>query len=148
MFKKLLSTRQDIASFFLRVMLGIVFFPHGAQKALGWFGGYGLKATINFFTINMHIPLVFTILAIAAEFLGAIALILGLFTRVAAFGIAVVMMVAIFMVHLRNGFFMNWSGTQKGEGIEYHLLVLVITIALMIKGGGSYSIDKKLSDKD
>ncbi len=115
---------------------------------MGWFGGHGLKATINFFTINMHIPLVFTILAIAAEFLGAIALILGLFTRVAAFGIAVVMMVAIFMVHLQNGFFMNWSGTQKGEGIEYHLLVLVITIALMIKGGGSYSIDKKLSDND
>ena len=145
MLKKLLQTKEDVSMLVLRLGLGIVFFPHGAQKALGWFGGYGFNATLAAFTDKMHIPLVFAFLAIAAEFLGAIALILGFFTRVAAFGIAVVMVVAIYMVHGRFGFFMNWSGAQKGEGFEYHLLVIAIAVALMIKGGGSFSIDKKLS---
>jgi len=126
-------------------MLGIVFFPHGAQKALGWFGGHGFSATLAFFTDKMHIPLIFALLAIAAEFFGAIALILGFFTRIAAFGIAMVMVVAIYMVHAHNGFFMNWSGAGKGEGIEYHLLVIAIALALMIKGAGSISIDKNIS---
>ncbi len=146
MCKRLLSTNADISAFVLRLMLGIVFFPHGAQKALGWFGGYGLSATLAAFTDKMHIPFIFAMLAIAAEFLGAIALIIGFFTRLAAFGIAVVMAVAIYMVHGRFGFFMNWSGGHKGEGFEYHLLVLAIAIALMIKGGGSFSIDRKVSE--
>jgi len=147
MCKKLVETKDDVSALILRLMLGIVFFPHGAQKVLGWFGGYGLSATIAAFTDKMHIPFVFALLAIAAEFLGAIALIIGLYTRVAAFGIAVVMLVAIKMVHSHMGWFMNWSGTQKGEGIEYHLLVLAIAVALMIKGGGVFSIDKKISKK-
>ena len=145
MCKQFIQTKQDISALILRLMLGIVFFPHGAQKVLGWFGGYGLKATLSAFTDKMHIPLIFALLAIAAEFLGSIALILGFFTRLAAFGIAVVMAVAIYMAHAHNGFFMNWSGMQKGEGFEYHLLVIAIAIALMIKGGGSFSIDKKIS---
>lgn len=145
MFKKILKTNEDISAFVLRLILGIVFFPHGAQKALGWFGGYGLNATLAVFTDTMHIPLIFAFLAIIAEFLGAIALIVGFFTRVAALGIAIVMVVAIYMVHGRFGFFMNWNGTQKGEGIEYHLLAIAIAIALMIKGAGSFSIDRKLS---
>lgn len=147
MFKKMFNTEQDISAFILRLTLGGVFFPHGAQKALGWFGGYGLNATLASFTDKMHIPLGFAILAVAAEFLGAIALILGFFTRLAALGIAVVMVVAIYMVHGANGFFMNWFGAQKGEGIEYHLLVIGIAIALMIKGAGSFSIDKKISER-
>lgn len=145
MFKRIISTKDDLSAFVLRLTLGCVFFPHGAQKALGWFGGHGLNATLAAFTDKMHIPFIFAILAVAAEFLGAIALILGFFTRVAAFGIAVVMVVAIYMVHGSNGFFMNWGGAQKGEGIEYHLLVIGIAVALMIKGAGSFSVDKKLS---
>jgi putative oxidoreductase len=145
MFLKILNTKDDLSAFVLRLTLGCVFFPHGAQKVLGWFGGYGLNATLASFTDKMHIPLVFAILAVAAEFLGSIALILGFFTRLAALGIAVVMVVAIYMVHGANGFFMNWFGAQKGEGIEYHLLAIGISIALMIKGAGSFSIDKKLS---
>jgi putative oxidoreductase len=145
MCKELIRTKDDLSAFVLRLMLGIVFFPHGSQKALGWFGGHGFSATLASFTDKMHIPVVFALLAIAAEFLGSIALIAGFFTRLAAFGIAVVMAVAIFMVHSHNGFFMNWSGMQKGEGIEYHLLVIAICVALMIKGGGSFSIDKNFS---
>jgi len=128
----------------LRVFLGAVFFPHGAQKVLGWFGGHGLAATMGSFT-GMGIPTVFAALAIAAEFLGSLGLIVGLLTRVAAFGIAMVMVVAIWMVHLRNGFFMNWMGNQKGEGIEYHLLAIGIALALMIDGGGRLSVDRALS---
>lgn len=142
MLKSLLKTTDDPASLVLRVMLGLVIFPHGAQKVLGWFGGYGLQGTLDFFTHTMGIPLVFAVLAIAAEFLGSLGLITGLFTRVAAFGIACNMVVAIFTVHLHNGFFMNWSGKQAGEGFEFHLLVIAIALALMIKGGGRWSMDR------
>ena len=145
MLTSLMKTSNDSASLVLRVMLGLVFFPHGAQKALGWFGGYGLQGTLGFFTHTLGVPMVFAVLAIAAEFLGAIGLIAGLLTRVAAFGIACNMLVAIYMVHLPNGFFMNWTGKQAGEGYEYHLLVIAMAIALMIKGGGRWSLDHALS---
>lgn len=148
MFGKLLSTQDEIAPLVMRVMLGIVFFPHGAQKVLGWFGGYGLGGTLDFFTQTMGVPLVFALLVIAAEFLGALGLIVGFLTRVAAFGVACVMAGAIFMVHLPHGFFMNWAGKQAGEGFEYHLLVIALAVALMIVGGGKASVDLFLSRKN
>ncbi len=148
MFGKLLSTQDDVAPLVLRVMLGIVFFPHGAQKVLGWFGGHGLDATLNFFTQTMGIPLAFAVLVIVAEFLGALGLIVGFLTRVAAFGIASVMTGAILMVHLKHGFFMNWAGKQAGEGFEYHLLAIALAVALMITGGGKASTDLFLSRKN
>jgi putative oxidoreductase len=144
MFKKLFSTQNDIALTVLRLVLGVVFFAHGSQKMLGWFGGYGFKGTMGFFTQTAHIPAVFAFLAIAAEFFGGLGLIVGLLTRVAAFGITVNMLVAILTVHLANGFFMNWTGQQKGEGFEYHLLVLAITVALMIRGAGAFSLDRAI----
>jgi len=125
----------------LRLVLGSVFFAHGAQKVLGWFGGMGLKPTLEMFTHYMHIPILFAVLAIAAEFLGGLGLIFGLFTRLAAFGIAVDMMVAVAMVHWKNGLFMNWAGKQAGEGFEYHLLVIAICVALMMIGAGRFSLD-------
>ncbi len=145
MLRKLIATEDSKAITILRVVLGIVFFAHGAQKMLGWFGGYGFSGTMGFFTGTMHIPPFFAFLAIAAEFFGGLGLILGLLTRVAAFGIAVNMLVAVLMVHAQFGFFMNWSGTQKGEGFEYHLLVLAMCTFLMIKGAGAFSIDRKLA---
>jgi len=145
MLKKLLQTPDDKVFTLLRLVLGIVFFAHGSQKMLGWFGGYGFTGTMGFFTQTMHIPAVFAFLAIAAEFFGGLGLILGLLTRVAAFGIAVNMLVAVFMVHLPNGLFMNWTGQQKGEGFEYHLLVLAATVALMIRGAGAFSVDRVIS---
>jgi putative oxidoreductase len=145
MLRKLTATDDTTATTILRVVLGIVFFAHGAQKMLGWFGGYGFSGTMGFFTGAMHIPAFFAFLAIAAEFFGGLGLILGLLTRVAAFGIAVNMLVAIVMVHSQFGFFANWSGTQKGEGYEYHLLALAICAFLMIKGAGAVSLDRKIS---
>jgi putative oxidoreductase len=145
MLRKLTATDHTIAITILRIVLGIVFFAHGAQKMLGWFGGYGFTGTMGYFTGTMHIPAVFAFLAIAAEFFGGLGLIFGLLTRVAAFGIAVNMLVAVITVHSQFGFFANWSGTQKGEGYEYHLLVLAMCAFLMIKGAGAVSVDRKLS---
>ena len=116
MFKKVLATNDDIALAIVRIGLGIVFFPHGMQKLLGWYGGYGFSGTFGFFTDTLHIPALFAVLAILAEGLGSLGLITGLFTRVAAFGITVNMIVAVWMMHLQHGFFMNWFGNQKGEG--------------------------------
>ena len=147
MFNKLLKTDEDIASLLMRVLLGIVFFPHGAQKLLGWFGGHGFNATMDAFTDTMGIPVILAFLAIMAESLGAVALITGLLTRVAAFGVATNMVVAIIMVHLPNGFFMNWSGNQKGEGFEFHILAIALALAIMIRGGGKWSIDGMITRK-
>ena len=145
MIRKLTATGNDVDLAILRLVLGIVFFAHGAQKMLGWFGGYGFSGTMGFFTNMMHVPAVFAFLAIAAEFFGGLGLILGFLTRVAAFGILCNMAVAVVMVHSHVGFFMNWTGTQKGEGYEYHLLVLAITILLMVRGAGAASLDRLVS---
>jgi putative oxidoreductase len=135
----LLSTDASVIQLLLRWTLAIVIFPHGAQKALGWFGGYGFKGTMGYFKQSFPAPLGF--LAIVAEFLGSIGLAIGLLTRVAAFGIACVMVVAVLTTHTPHGFFMNWYGSQKGEGFEFHLLVLGIALALMLGGAGLWSVD-------
>ena len=145
MIRKLFGTEDDTATAILRLVLGIVFFAHGAQLMLGWFGGLGFSRTMGLFTGVMHIPSPLAFLAIAAEFFGGLGLIVGLVTRIAALGIAVTMLVAVATVHSAFGFFMNWNGTQKGEGFEYHLLVLAITQFLMIRGAGAFSIDRAIT---
>jgi len=147
MIRKLIATDNDIATTILRLALGVIFFAHGAQKMLGWFGGYGFTGTMGFFTGVMHIPVPFAFLAIAAEFFGGLGLIFGLLTRVASFGIFCNMIVAVAMVHHQFGFFMNWTGAQKGEGYEYHLLALAATAFLMIRGAGAVSVDHLLSSR-
>jgi putative oxidoreductase len=141
MFRALLRTDGSVSALVLRIFLAVVLFPHGAQKVLGWFGGPGLPAAISMLTVNMHIPLLLAILAIAAEFLGPIGLFFGFLTRIAAFGIAFEMVVAVLLAHLKFGFFMNWFGRKAGEGFEYHLLMIGMAIALIIAGGGRWSVD-------
>jgi putative oxidoreductase len=145
--KRILTTTNSLLPTIARLALGVVMFPHGAQKVLGWFGGYGFSGTMNFFTTQMHIPALFAFLAIAAEFAGALGLITGFLSRIAAFGIAANMLVAVVMVHFGNGFFMNWFGNQKGEGYEYHLLALGLALIVMIAGGGAASIDRALTTR-
>ena len=128
-----------------RLALGLVMFPHGAQKMLGWFGGNGFTATIGFFT-GQGIPAPLAFLDIVAEFFGSLGLIVGLLGRVAAFGNFCVMVVAILAVHLPNGFFMNWSGQQAGEGFEYHLLAIALALVVMIGGSGAMSFDRALTE--
>ncbi len=145
MLNKLFRTDNDIATAIVRLVLGVVFFAHGAQKLLGWFGGYGFTGTMGFLTGVMHIPVIFAFLAIVAEFFGGLGLIFGFMTRVAAVGVLSNMIVAIAMVHSQFGFFMNWTGAQKGEGYEYHLLALAVTVLLIIRGAGAVSLDRLLS---
>jgi putative oxidoreductase len=145
MFDRITNTTDDFVVTILRLALGAVFFAHGAQKVLGWFGGYGLRSTFGFFTQQRHIPAPLAVLAIAAEFLGGIGLIIGFLGRVAAFGIACDMGVAVALVHRHFGFFANWSGTQQGEGFEYHMLAITIALAIMIRGSGALSLDRSLS---
>lgn len=145
MFDKITHTTDDYSVTILRLALGALFFAHGAQKVLGWFGGFGFRASLGFFTQQMHIPVVLAVLAIAAEFLGGIGLIVGFLGRVAAFGIACNMGVAIALVHRQFGLFANWYGNQKGEGVEYHILVIAIALVIMIRGSGALSIDRSLS---
>lgn len=147
MLNKLLSTENDYGMLAVRLALGIVMFPHGAQKVFGWFGGNGFAGTMNFFTESMGLPYLLALLVVLAEFLGSLGLIVGALTRVAALGIGSVMVGAIFMVHLPNGFFMNWSGNQAGEGFEYHILALGMALALIIRGAGAFSVDRSLSTK-
>ena len=135
------------SSLIARVGLGAVMLPHGAQKLLGEFGGYGFSGTMNFFTQSMHIPAPLAFIAIATEFFGALALLSGILTRVAATGMLVLMAVAVATVHLQNGFFMNWYGSQKGEGFEYHLLVATLALVLMVAGGGKFSVDSLVARK-
>jgi putative oxidoreductase len=125
-------------------MLGLVFFAHGAQKMLGWFGGYGFSGTLSAFsTSGMPIPL--ALFVILTEFFGSVALICGAFARVASGAIALLMVGAIAMVHAHFGFYMNWFGQQKGEGFEYHLLAIGLAVAVLVRGAGSFSIDGLLS---
>lgn len=119
--------------------------PHGAQKLLGWFGGYGYKGTMDYFTQTMRIPYAFGLLAIIAEFFGSLALLSGFLTRPAALGIGVVMAVAALTSHVRHGFFMNWFGSQEGEGYEYFVLAAAIALSLAVAGGGAWSLDAWLA---
>ncbi len=143
--KRLFNTDDAWSSLILRVMLGIVMFPHGAQKLLGWYGGFGFSGTMGFFTGQMHIPAFLAFLVIIGESFGSLGLIIGFLSRVAAFGIACIMLGAISLVHWPNGFFMNWFGKQAGEGFEYHLVVLAISIAIMIAGSGRLSVDREIA---
>ena len=147
MFGKLLATPNDSTLTIMRLVLGVTFFMHGAQKMLGWFGGYGFQGTMGFFTQQMGIPAPLAFLAICAEFFGGLGLILGLLSRIAALGITVNMLFAIAKVHSGNGFFMNWSGQQKGEGFEYHLLAIALAVVVMIKGSGAFSIDRAIEGR-
>ena len=139
-----LATDGAIAPVLLRLTLALVMFPHGAQKVLGWFGGYGFEGTHGFMT-SLGIPGALAVVAILVEFLAPIALALGIATRFAALGLIGLMVGAVATVHLPFGFFMNWTGAQGGEGFEYHLLVIGMALALVVAGGGRWSVDRTMS---
>ncbi len=139
------ASHVRVAGVALRVALGLVILPHGLQKALGLFGGYGWAGTMGYFTGQLHIPYALGALAILAESLGALGLLAGLGGRVAAAGVAAVMATAALMQHRANGFFMNWSGQQAGEGYEYHVLAFVLALAVALRGSGAFSLDRVLA---
>ncbi|MFQ5684404.1 MAG: DoxX family protein [Candidatus Binatia bacterium] len=140
MLRKLFQTDKDVAGFIVRLTLGVVFLPHGLQKLLGLFGGAGFSETLHHF-VQLGMPAVLAFLVIVGESFGAFGLLIGFLTRFCGFGIGLIMLGAIFLVHAQNGFFMNWLGTRQGEGFEYHLLVLGLCVLAIIKGGGKWSLD-------
>ncbi len=135
------KTDDSWAGLVLRVGLAAVMLPHGAQKLFGWFGGYGYEGTMGFFTQQMGLPWLVAFLVIIGESLGSAALAAGLLTRFTAASFIVIMIGAILLVHGPYGFFMNWFGQQQGEGFEYHLLVIAMSAALAIVGGGKWALD-------
>lgn len=145
--KKIFQTNESSAATILRIVLGIVLFPHGAQKLLGWFGGYGFNGTMGFLTGTAGLPWIIAFLVITIEFFGALALILGFATRVVAVAVISLFTGIVFTSHLQNGFFMNWAGQLQGEGYEFHLLVIGMAVALLINGAGKWAVDSVLLKK-
>jgi putative oxidoreductase len=146
MFLQILATDSNWVPTLARIILGIIFFAHGSQKVFGWFGGSGLRQTMRTLTEVVGLPTIMALAAVGAEFVGGMALILGLLARVSALVIAVNMLAAIVMVHGKYGLFMNWFGDRKGHGIEYHLLAIALAIVIIAKGAGAFSLDGVLSN--
>ncbi len=147
MLTSLFRTDGSKGTLFLRLALGSVMFPHGAQKVLGLFGGPGYEKTLEIFTTKLHFPASAVILLMITEFVGSLCVAAGLFTRIFSLAIGISMAVCAYLNHLQNGFFMNWFGTQKGEGFEFHILVVGIALALVVNGGGAFSLDRRLVKK-
>ena len=145
--KLLFQTNDSYAPTILRLLLGTVLFAHGAQKLLGWFGGYGFEGTMGFFTGVVGLPWIVGFLVILIESFGALLLILGFATRLWSIAIFFLFIGIAATSHLSNGFFMNWFGNQKGEGIEFFLLAIGMAASLTVSGAGRLSIDRMLAQK-
>ncbi|MEO9070954.1 MAG: DoxX family protein, partial [Ginsengibacter sp.] len=129
-----------------RLALGLTIFPHGAQKLLGWFGGYGFNGTMGFFTTEAHLPYIVGLLVILIEFFGSLFLIFGFLTRFAALGFIGVFMGVVITDNAANGFFMNWNMVpNKGEGWEYFIMLFGLALIALIWGGGKASVDAAIS---
>ncbi len=140
----LLQTDGSVAALIIRVALGVVMFAHGAMMALGCFGGPGLMVAARQLKQQAGVPVAAGVFFTLVELFGALALIVGLLTRPAALGIAVIMIGAA-RIHLRDGFFMNWFGQKSGEGYEYCLLALAMALSAIITGAGALSLDGLLA---
>ena len=143
---KIFRTNNDWTGLVTRLTIGLILFPHGAQKMLGIFGGYGFSGTMGFFTGTMHLPWLIGFLVIIIEFFGSLSLIAGFASRLWSVLVIIEMFGAVITTHLNNGFFMNWAGTQKGEGYEFHLLIIGLALATLIDGSGKFSADEKIAD--
>lgn len=144
MLRAIFRTDDDASALVARLALGIVILPHGLQKLLGMFGGAGFTATVDYF-VSSGLPAFLAVLIIIGEAFGALGLILGFLSRLAALGITIIMLGAILTVHIKFGFFMNWTGTQAGEGFEFHILAIGLALVVLLKGGGLWSIDAAIT---
>ena len=143
----LLTTKDDRVLLVQRAALALVMFPHGAQHALGWFGGFGFAGTHGWMTDTLGIPSPIAAFAIVTELVAPLFLLAGLGGRVAAAGLAAILAVAA-MTHVSNGFFMNWLGASAGEGFEYHLLAIALAASVIVRGSGAWSVDQVLSARE
>jgi len=141
------ANRIDYTLLLVRLSIAITVAVHGTQKLFGWFGGFGFDGTMGFFTQTIGLPYVLALGIILIETVGMLALALGIFSRFMSYGVIAIMIGAIATVHLPNGFFMNWFGTQTGEGFEFHLLLICLSAVVSINGAGAFSIDNLLLKK-
>ena len=143
---RVIDTPADLGAAIARIALAVVIFPHGAQHALGWFGGYGFTGTHTWMTKTLGFPAPLAALAITTELLAPFALLLGVGGRLAALGVVGIMLGAI-STHVPNGFFMNWFGALAAgqEGFEYHLLVVALCAVVTTTGSGRFSLDRRLA---
>lgn len=144
---KLLKTKPNIGFGITRLTLGLVMFPHGAQKLLGAFGGYGYSATMHSFTEQMGLPSLVAFSIIMIEFFGSLFLILGFLSRFWALALTGMFVGIIYTTQWQHGFFMNWFGNQAGEGYEYSLLIIGLAFATLVNGSGKWSLDQLISNK-
>jgi putative oxidoreductase len=142
---KAVPTDRDSAAAIARVALGAILFPHGAQHALGWFGGYGFSGTLGWMTGTLGFPAPLAALGIVTELVAPVLMVLGLGGRLTAAALMVHMAFAS-SPHWSTGFFMNWFGTHAAgvEGFEYHLLAVALAAVVVVKGMGSLSFDRAL----
>lgn len=140
----LTNEQIGISILLLRIVLGVVFFAHGAQKVTGWFGGYGLASTVGAFKNYMKIPAPFAFVASFTEFIGGVFIIFGFLTRLTALGLLINMIVAIYKVHWKSGFFLSSGEPNKGNGFEYNLTLAVILLTVILTGPGQFSLDAVL----
>src|SRR5579872_5678054 len=138
------KTTGDWTGPVLRLSMALVMMPHAIQHTTGGFGGFGYAKVMDYFTLTMHMPWLLAFLVIVIEVLAPLLLLLGFATRFAAASLIVLMTGIIFSSHIQFGFFMNWFGTQKGEGYEYHLLYIGLALAAFFNGGGKYAVDRYL----
>lgn len=141
------TNRIDYTLLVVRLFVAMVVAAHGAQKLLGWFGGYGFDGTIGFFTEVIGLPYIIALGIILLESAGMIVLALGLFSRFLSASLIAIMIGAILTTHGQYGFFMNWSATQAGEGFEFHLLIIALSAVIMINGAGVFSLDATIVQK-
>jgi putative oxidoreductase len=146
MMQLIFRTNNDWTGVIIRLTTGLILFPHGAQKMLGLFGGFGFSGEMDFLTGTVHLSWLIAFLVIIIEFVGSLAFIVGFASRVWAVLTIILMLGIIVSTHLDNGFFMNWFGNQKGEGFEYHLLVIGLCLAMLYNGSGKLSIDRTLQE--
>lgn len=145
--KTLLASHPNMGFSIARLTLGLIILPHGAQKLLGLFGGMGYSATVELLTTQMGLPVLVAFTVIMIEFFGAIALILGFFSRFWALSIGALFLGIILTTQIEHGFFMNWFGNQAGEGYEYSLLIIGLAVSIVINGSGKWSIDNIITKK-
>ncbi|MCC6412593.1 MAG: DoxX family protein [Saprospiraceae bacterium] len=145
--KMLLHTHKHVTGFITRLTLATVILPHGCQMMLGWFNGPGFSNAMNYLTQVENLPWLVGFTVILLQFVGALAILAGFASRLMAFGTIFMFLGMILTSHVQHGFFMNWMGDQKGEGFEYHLLVIGLSLVLMVAGAGQWSVDRLLTRK-
>jgi putative oxidoreductase len=143
----LYKTNEHTSGLIMRITLASVMLPHGCQLLFGWFGGMGFSASMDYFTQAEGLPWVVGCMVILLQSLGSVFILAGFLSRFFAFAMTCLFIGMVVTSHWQHGFFMNWMGNQGGEGFEFHVLAIGLSLGLLASGSGAYSIDASLTKK-